>query len=68
MNEDIIKGSWEKIKGKIKQQWGKFTDNDIIAMKGAYQELQGELQKKYGYEKEKAKDEVDKFLKRNGFL
>ena len=67
MNDEIFKGNWEKIKGKIKVQWGKFTDDDIMKMNGKYQEFQGELQKKYGYQKEKAKEEIDTFIKKHGW-
>ncbi len=62
MNEDIFKGKWHEIKGKVKQQWGKLTDDDITQMKGTQEELQGILQKKYGYQKEEAEKEVQKFL------
>jgi uncharacterized protein YjbJ (UPF0337 family) len=66
MNEDIIKGNWKEIKGKIKQQWGKFTDDDVAQMKGSYEELEGKLQSTYGYQKEQTKNEIHEFLKRNG--
>lgn len=65
MNEDIIKGHWNEIKGKIKQQWGKLTDNDIAQMKGTYQELEGKLQSTYGYQKDEVKKQIDTFLKSN---
>lgn len=65
MNNDIIKGNWKEIKGKIKQQWGKLTDDDITQMQGTYEELEGTLQKKYGYQKEDAKKAIDTFLKDN---
>lgn len=64
MNKDVIKGKWTEIKGKLKQQWGEFTDDDILQMKGSEEELSGALQKKYGYEKDKASNEIDKFLER----
>jgi len=34
MNKDIFKGHWHEIKGKLKQQWGKLTDNEITQMQG----------------------------------
>lgn len=64
MNKDIIKGKWTEIKGKIKEQWGKFTDDEVLKMKGSEEELSGALQKKYGYEKDKASGEIDKFLEK----
>ena len=54
MNKDIFKGHWHEIKGKLKQQWGKLTDNEITQMQGTYEELEGALQKSYGYQKDEA--------------
>jgi uncharacterized protein YjbJ (UPF0337 family) len=65
MNTDIIKGMWKEVKGKLKQQWGELTDDDISKMEGSTEELIGFLQRKYGYDKEKAKQEVDSFIKTN---
>ena len=65
MNKDIIQGNWKEVKGKVKQQWGKLTDDDIAKMKGSYEELSGALQKSYGYQKDQAKKEIDKFIDDN---
>jgi len=65
MNKDIIQGNWKEVKGKIKHQWGKLTDNDITQMKGSYEELSGTLQKRYGYQQDQAKKEIDKFIDNN---
>ena len=65
MNEDIVKGRWKELKGKVKQQWGNFTDDEITKMNGTYEELEGSLQKKYGYDKERAKKEIKSFLDEN---
>ena len=65
MNEDIIKGSWKEIKGKVKQEWSKITDDQIGKMQGSYTELEGALQKSYGYEREHAKKEIDAFIDKN---
>lgn len=67
MNEDSVKGKWTEMKGKVKQQWGKLTDNDVTQMQGSYEELSGKLQKTYGYQKDEAKKEIDKFIKENGW-
>ncbi len=63
--KDIITGKWKEVKGKLKQQWGKLTDDDISKMEGSYDELEGILQKNYGYQKEQAKKEIDSFLDHN---
>ncbi len=67
MNKDIIQGNWKEVKGKLKQQWGNLTDDEIAKMNGNRQELQGLLQKKYGYQKDQVEKEIDTFLKKNGW-
>lgn len=67
MNIDIVKGHWHEIKGKLKQQWAKLTDDDLAQMQGNREELEGRIQKAYGYEKDTAKNEVNDFLTKHGF-
>lgn len=62
MNKDIIKGNWLQLKGKVRQQWGNITDDDVAKMKGSYEELQGVLQERYGYAKDRAEEEISNFL------
>jgi uncharacterized protein YjbJ (UPF0337 family) len=65
MDKNIFKGKWKEIKGKIKQQWGKLTDDEITQIEGNYDELEGALQKSYGYDKEHAKREIESFIENN---
>lgn len=67
MNKDIIKGNWSQMKGKIKQQWGKLTDDDITRVEGNADELYGIMQEKYGYDKDRVEKEFDDFVKRNNW-
>ncbi|KTC97539.1 CsbD family protein [Legionella erythra] len=60
MNKEIFEGNWEEMKGKIKQQWGRLTDDDLLEIEGDNQEIYGKLTKHYGY----TKDEIDKQLER----
>ena len=62
INQDIIEGNWKEISGYMKEKWGEFTDDDLTEIKGSSEKLAGTLQKKYGYEKERAKEEAEKFL------
>ncbi len=62
MNWDEIEGNWDQLKGKVKSQWAKFTDDDLLAISGKKDELIGKLKVRYGYEKEQAKKEIDNFL------
>ena len=54
MNDDILKGKWLEIKGRVKEKWGKLTDNDLREIEGKGEKLLGLLQKKYGHLRDKA--------------
>lgn len=62
MNSDRIEGNWKEMKGKIQQQWGKLTDDDMDQIDGRREELIGKLQKHYGKSRDEAEQEVDKYL------
>ena len=62
MNWDSIEGNWKQYQGKAKQQWGKLTDDDLTVIQGRRDELEGLLQKHYGYAKDKVQAEVDKWM------
>lgn len=62
MNKDIIQGKWSQVGGEIKKQWGKLTDDDIMQIEGQRDKLEGMLQERYGYTRQKAQDEVDNFV------
>jgi uncharacterized protein YjbJ (UPF0337 family) len=59
MNWDQIEGSWKELKGKVRQKWGKLTDDEVDQISGKREELVGRLQKKYGYARDAAEREVD---------
>lgn len=61
MNKSTIKGNWEELKGKVRQAWGKLTDDDVSRFEGNWEELSGRVQQKYGYTKEKAWEEIESF-------
>ncbi len=62
MNEDILHGKWHELKGGVKEQWGKLTDDDIATVEGKSEKLMGILQTRYGYTKEKAQEEYERFI------
>ena len=64
MNSDVLKGKWMQIKGEVKSQWGKLTDDDLDRVEGDTEKLVGRVQERYGYAREDAKREVDAFLDR----
>lgn len=61
MNEDTLKGDWKILKGKIKQQWGKLTDDDLEKINGKREELLGRIQKQYGIERDEAEKQLKKW-------
>lgn len=62
VNKDVMQGKWKQMRGKVKKQWGKLTDNQLDKINGSYDELAGLIQVNYGYSIEKAKKELDVFL------
>lgn len=62
MNTDQIEGQWKKLKGKVKQNWGELTDDDLDVAEGKRDYLIGKIQARYGKSKEQAKKEVDEFF------
>ena len=63
MNDDILQGKWAQMKGKVKQQWGKLTDDDLDRISGKREEIVGLMQERYGWEQERAEKEFDDYLK-----
>jgi uncharacterized protein YjbJ (UPF0337 family) len=62
-NKDILEGRWRELRGQVKAWWGQLSDNDINQIQGHYQQLIGTLQKRYGYTRQEAENEIRKFLK-----
>lgn len=62
MNEDVVKGKWKKMRGKVKNWWGLLTDDDLDRISGSMDELAGTLQERYGYDREQAEREIERRL------
>lgn len=67
MNKDEIGGNWKQLKGKVKEQWGKITDDDLTVIEGKRDQLVGKIQERYGYQKDQAEDELSEWEKRNDY-
>jgi len=63
MNKNILQGDWNLLKGKVKEKWGKLTDDDLTQIKGKRDQLLGIIQKKYGLAQEKAENELSEWEK-----
>ena len=59
MNEDTLKGQWTQLKGRIREQWGKLTDDDLDQIQGRSEQLVGKLQTRYGIARDEAQRQVD---------
>ena len=64
MNKDILQGKWRELKGKVKEQWGRLTDDDPDKIDGKSEQLLGLLQQRYGYARDKAEEEYKRFTER----
>jgi len=59
MNQDIFDGNWKQLKGKVREQWGRLTDDDLDKAAGKRDQILGKIQERYGI----AKDEAERQLK-----
>jgi uncharacterized protein YjbJ (UPF0337 family) len=59
MNKLRLKGSWNEVKGKLKQKYGQLTDNDLAFAEGKDEELLGRLQNRLGKSKDELRREIE---------
>jgi uncharacterized protein YjbJ (UPF0337 family) len=64
MNRDIVEGNWTQLKGRIKQAWGKLTDDEIDMFQGKRDEFYGLVQERYGLARDDAEKELRRFEER----
>jgi uncharacterized protein YjbJ (UPF0337 family) len=62
MNEVTFKGQWMQLKGKIREQWGKLTDDDVDQIQGRSEQLIGKLQNRYGIARDEAQRQFDAWM------
>ena len=67
MDSDRAAGMWKQVKGKVKQQWGKLTDDDLQQLEGHSDQLAGKLQERYGLAKEEAERQAKEFRSSNNW-
>ena len=61
MNNDVIKGKWKQIKGRVQSEWGKLTNDDLDVADGHREYLVGKVQERYGWKKDEAEEAVKRF-------
>jgi uncharacterized protein YjbJ (UPF0337 family) len=65
MNEDRIKGNWKQFTGKIQEQWGKLTNDDLDVIAGKREQFIGKLQERHGLARDAAEEQFTEWQKRN---
>ena len=65
MNKDRMEGNWLQFKGKVKEQWGKLTDDDLDVIAGKRDQLLGRIQERHGLSKDEAEKQVTAWKDRN---
>ena len=68
MNRDIVGGKWQQLRGKVKEEWGKLTDDDLKVAEGKFDKLAGLIRERYGYTREKAEDELERFYRKHVYV
>jgi uncharacterized protein YjbJ (UPF0337 family) len=59
MNEDTLKGQWNQLKGSVREQWGKLTNDDLDQIQGRSEQLVGKIQERYGVARDEAERQVN---------
>ncbi len=62
MDWNRIAGNWKQGQGMVKQKWGQLTDDDLAAVNGRREQLEGKIQERYGLAKDRVRKEVDDWL------
>lgn len=59
MDWNRVEGSWKQVKGAVKANWGKLTDDDLDVINGRREQLEGKLQERYGLAADQIRKDVD---------
>ena len=65
INQNQFEGNWKQLKGALKEKWGDFTDDDLLAIAGNLDRFEGKLQERYGDRQEEVNDWVDKWFQQH---
>jgi uncharacterized protein YjbJ (UPF0337 family) len=59
MDWNRVEGNWKQVKGKVKEKWGKLTDDDLDVVAGHRDQLEGKIQERYGIAKDQVRKDID---------
>jgi len=63
MHWNLIEGHWTQFREKVKEKWGKLTDDDLALINGRREQLEGKIQDRYGYSRDQIRKDVDDWLR-----
>lgn len=66
MNKTILQGRWRRMRGNLKAEWAKLTDNDRRMLEGRVDQMVGMLQERYGHTQEQATKTLSHYMKAYG--
>ena len=66
MADPYMKGKWNELKGRVKEQWGDLTNDDLDRIEGQRDQLIGTIQQRYGKARDEVEREVERWEERNG--
>lgn len=59
MNRDWLEGNWKQVRGKVRERWGKLTDDELDVIAGRRDQLVGRIQELYGTSKNEIERDLD---------
>jgi uncharacterized protein YjbJ (UPF0337 family) len=66
MDRNRVEGNWKQMKGAVKQQWGKLTDDDLTQINGSQEKLEGTIQERYGIARDETRKQIDSWFQNQG--
>lgn len=65
MNRDRLEGKWKQFSGRVRERWGKLTDDQLSVVAGKHDQVAGRYQERYGITKDEGARVLREFLRRN---
>ena len=62
MNNDILRGHWKQLHGRVRQRWGRLTDDDVVLIQGDRDVLMGKIQEYYGRSRKQVEYDIEDWL------
>lgn len=66
VNQQVFRGNWTEIRGRVKEKWGSLTDDDLVLAEGNLDQLVGIVQRRTGESREKIEHELDQLTRDYG--